>query len=130
MVKDRLLKQVKPRPRVGAFQVQVSTTMSHYMIYINMSFMGMMFWHTTAAPFLRQYYIGASFWMFAIFMLLLVTAIGFFDYKFVYPSRQGFLNMQSYRHANPAVYDLKKLLENDTILLENDRKIMKKLGIK
>lgn len=122
MSKGRILKQAKPRPRLGAFQVQVSTTMSHYVVYVNLSFMAMMFWHTTAAPWLRQHYFGADFWMFAIFMLLFVATIGLFDYKFVYPSRQAFLSRQAYKHANPAVADLQTILKNQ-------KKIMEKLGI-
>ena len=122
MLKEKLLKQVKPKPKLGAFQVQVSTTMSHYIVYINLCFMGLMFWHTTAAPWLRQFYGGAQVWMFAIFMLLIVAGIGLFDYKFVYPSRQAFISRQAYKHDNPAIADLQKVLKNQ-------KKIMEKLGI-
>ena len=130
MLKDKILKQAKPRPRIGGFQVQLSTTMSNYIVYINLCFMGMMFWHTTAAPFLRQYYTGADFWMFAAFMLVLVSSIMAFDYKFVYPSRQAFISRQSYRHANPVVADIRQLLaENEEIKADLNR-IKEKLGIK
>jgi len=122
MEKINLLKQAKPRPKLGAFQVQVSTTMSHYVVYVNLSFMAMMFWHTTAAPWIRQHYLNADFWMFAIFMLLFVATIGLFDYKFVYPSRQAFISRQSYKHSNPVVADIKTLLKNQ-------KKIMEKLEI-
>ena len=122
-MRETLLKQIKPIPKVGAFQVQVSTTMSHYMVYINMCLMGTMFWHTTGAPWLRQFiYAGASFWMFALFMLLIGCSIMLFDYKFVYPSRQAFINQQAFKHGNPTVAIIKEIRANQ-------KKIMEKLGI-
>jgi len=124
---DRITKQAKPHPKLGAFQVQLSMSTSYYLIYVNLSFMGMMFWHTTAAPWLRQHYIGASFWMFATFMLLLISAIMFLDKKYVYPSRQAFISHQAYKHDNPAVADLQVLKKNDEIIMANQKKIMEML---
>jgi len=121
-MQNRILKQAKPHPKLGAFQVQLSMSTSHYMVYVNLCFVGMMFWHTTAAPWLRQFYLGASFWMFATFMLLLISAVMFIDYKFVYPSRQAHISRQAYKHANPAIADLQTLLKNQ-------KKIMEKLEI-
>lgn len=123
------MKQARVITKLGGFQVQLSMSTSHYLVYVNLCFVAMMFWHTTATPFLQQYDINASFWVFAIFMLLIMSAVMVFDYKFIYPSRQAFISQQAYRHANPAVADLQKLLKNDEILLANDKKIMEKLGI-
>jgi len=117
------MKQAKVITKLGGFQVQLSTSMSYYVLYINLMFVGMMFWHTTAAPNLRPYAPWVDFWMFASFMLILVAALMILDYKFIYPSRQGFLNKQAYKHDNPAVADLQNILKNQ-------KKIMKKLGIK
>lgn len=128
-LKDRLLKQAKPKLWLGGLQVQLSMSTSYYLIYVNLSFVGLMFWHTTAAPWLRQHYAGASFWMFAIFMLLLISALMFLDKKYVYPSRQAFISHQAYKHDNPAVADLQVLKKNDEIIMENQKKIMEKLGI-
>jgi len=120
---NRITKQAKPHPRLGALQVQLSVSTSYYLVYVNLSFMGMMFWHTTAAPWLRQnVYHGASFWMFATFMLLLIGALMFFDKKYIYPSRQAFISHQAYKHDNPAVADLQ-------VLKKNVKKIMEKLEI-
>jgi uncharacterized membrane protein len=122
-MKSRILKQAKPHPKIGAFQVQLSMSTSYYLLYVNLSFMGMMFWHTTAAPWLRQYvWQGASFWMFASFMLLLVGVVMFIDYKFVYPSRQAHISHQVFKHGNPTVAIIKEMHENQ-------KKIMEKLGI-
>jgi len=122
-MQKRILTQAKPHPKLGAFQVQLSMSTSHYLVYVNLCFMGMMFWHTTAAPWLRQYvWQGASFWMFATFMLLLISAVMFIDYKLVYPSRQAHISRQAYKHDNPAVADIQRLLKNQ-------KKIMEKLEI-
>ncbi len=129
MKKSDFIKQSKPHPRLGGFQVQMSVTMSHYVVYINLSFMGMMFWHTTAAPYIRQFYAGAEFWQFAVFMLLIISSIMLFDMKYVYPSRQAFISHQSYKHDNPAVRDLKILIANDKQQKSDLDKIKKKLGI-
>ena len=123
MQKHEMIKQAKARTKVGAFQVQLSVSMSHYMVYVNLSFMGMMFWHTTAAPWLRQFvWQGASFWMFALFMLSLLSVIMLFDWKYMYPSRQALISQQAYKHDNPAVADLQKIIKNQ-------KKIMERLGI-
>ena len=131
-MKDRLLKQAKPRLWLGGFQVQVSMASSYYLIYVNLSFMALMFWHTTAAPWLRQFHPGAEFWMFVIFMGLLFSLVMLFDRKVGLPSRQAYQNQQAYKHANPAVADLqeikKKVAEIPGINARLD-KVMKKLGI-
>lgn len=116
------MKQAKVRTKLGGFQVQLSTTMSHYVVYINLMFVGMMFWHTTARPNLQPFLPWVDFWMFASFMVLIVAAVMVLDYKFIYPSRQGFISKQSYKHANPMVADMKKVIANQ-------KKIMDKLGI-
>ena len=121
-MKNKAFKQTSVKTRLGGFQVQLSTSFSHYIVYMNLAMMGMMFWHTTGAPFVRQFYPGATYWMFAGFMILIIVVVMIFDYKFMYPSRQGFLSQQSYKHANPAVADLKRILKNQ-------KKIMSKLGI-
>ena len=126
---NKITKQAKPHPKLGAFQVQLSMSMSHYLVYVNLCFVGMMFWHTTAAPWLRQHYEGATFWMFATFMLLLVSLLMFLDKKFIYPSRQAYISHQAYKHDNPAVADLQLLKKNNEIIMANQKKIMEKLEI-
>lgn len=116
------MKQAGVRTWIGAFQVQLSTSMSHYIVYMNMGLVGMMFWHTTGRPNLEPYFPWIDFWMFASFMLVFVAVLGILDYKFVYPSRQGFLNREVYKHKNLVVADIQKILENQ-------KKIMEKLGI-
>ena len=132
MLREKLLKQVKPRLWLGGLQVQVSMGLSYYLVYVNLSFTGLMFWHTTAAPWLRQFHPGAEFWMFVIFMGLLFSSVMLFDRKVGLPSRQAYLNRQAYKHDNPAVDDLqeikKKVAEIPGISARLD-KVMKKLGI-
>ena len=92
------------------------------MVYINMSFVGMMFWYTTAAPALRPYLPWVSWWMFASIMLALVISLMMLDYKYMLSSRQGFLNRQAYKHKNPLVYDIERMEKNL-------KKLMKEMGI-
>lgn len=116
------MKQAKVKTWLGGFQVQLSTSMSHYMVYINMSLVGMMFWYTTAAPALRPYAPWVSWWMFATIMLILVVSLMLIDYKYMLSSRQGFLNRQAYKHKNPLVYDIERMEKNL-------KKLMKEMGI-
>lgn len=128
-MKFTVLKQGKPRPKIGGVQMQLSFTFSYYIVYVNLSFMGMMFWHTTAGPFLRQYFPGADFWMFATFMILLILSLMVFDHKVIYPSRQAFLSQQAYKHANPVVRDVGKLLAENEEIKADLKAIKDKLGI-
>lgn len=116
------MKQVKVRTWLGGFQIQLSTSMGHYVIYINMSLVGMMFWHTTGAPALRPYLPWATWWMFAILMLVIIVSLMAMDYKYMASSRYGFLNKQAYKHENLIVKDVKKM-QGDI------DKIKEKLGI-
>lgn len=116
------MKQAKVRTWLGGFQVQLSTSMSHYVVYINLTFVGMMFWYTTAAPALKPYLPWATWWIFASIMLVIIVSLMIIDYKFMLSSRQGFLNRQAYKHKNPLVADIRKM-EKDI------KKIMEKLGI-
>ena len=126
----RITTQAKPHPKIGAFQVQLSMSTSHYLVYVNLCFMGMMFWHTTAAPWLRQYvWQGASFWMFASFMLLFISMVMLIDHKFVYPSRQAHINRQAFKHGNPAAAIIKEIRAEQKEMRVDQKKIMEKLGI-
>ena len=128
----RIIKQAKPKLWLGGIQMQVSMASSYYLIYVNLAFMGLMFWHTTAAPWLRQFYPGAQFWMFIFLMSLFFCLVMLFDRKVGLPSRQAYQNRQAYKHANPAVDDLqeikKKVAEIPGIEAKLD-KIMEKLGV-
>ena len=132
-MKNTALKQASVKTKVGGFQVQLSTSFSHYIVYMNLAMMGMMFWHTTGGPFVRQFYPWVTYWMFAVFMLLIIVVVMVFDYKFMYPSRQGFLSQQSYKHSNPAVADLQTILTAVAVIpkiVSNQKRIMERLGIK
>ena len=132
MLREKLLKQANPRLWLGGFHVQISQSRVNYLIYVNLCFMGMMFWHTTAAPWLRQFHPGAEFWMFVIFMGLLFSSVMIFDRKVGLPSRQAYQNRQAYKHDNPAVADLQeiklKVAEIPGIKARLD-KVMERLGI-
>ena len=116
------MKQAKVKTWIGGLQVQLSLSMSYYVVYINLALMGMMFWHTTAAPVVQPFMPWASFWMFATLMVFIVASVMTLDYKFMYPSRQGFLNRQAYKHENPIVADVKRIEKNL-------KKMMKEMGI-
>jgi len=81
--------------------------MGYYLSMMNMTFVGLMFWYTTAGPNIRPYLPWVSFWIFAALIATVVVTVMILDYKFVYPSRQGFLNLQATRHPNPAMDELR-----------------------
>lgn len=97
------IKQAKIFPLVGALQVQVQNSM-FYITFINVFMLASTFWFTTGAPFVQIHNIK---W-FTFWHLMAIGVIGFLvvmllDYKFMYPSRQAFVNKQSTIHANPAM---------------------------
>ena len=116
------LKQAKPRVWLGGFQIQLIYSQSYYISFINSGFMACMFWYTTAGPSIRPYAPWIQFWMFGLLMISVVISVMVLDYVFIYPSRQGYLNQQAYKHVNPVAYDLQKLK------IDIDR-IKEKLGI-
>lgn len=105
-IKRTLLKQAKPILWVGGVQIQISQVVSYYVMYFNLAMVGLMFWHTTGAPWLRQYYGTAQLWHFIVFIFIMLCNAALFDRKFAYPSRQAYLSHQSYKHSNPSVADL------------------------
>ena len=116
------MKQAKVKTWLGGFQVQLSTSMSHYVVYINMSLVGMMFWYTTASPALRPYAPWIAWWMFASIMFVIIVSVMIIDYKFMLSSRQGFMNKQAYKHENLIVKDVARIEKNL-------KKLFKEMGI-
>lgn len=116
------LKQARPIVWLGALQIQLVYSQSYYTSYINYIFMGTMFWYTTLAPIMRPYLPWIQFWMFVLLMISVIITFMIVDYKFIYPSRQGYLNRQAYKHVNPVAYDLQDIKADI-------QKIKQKLGI-
>ena len=67
-------------------------------------------------------------WMFMI-ALIPVMVVGLLEIFSFQPSRVAYANEQGYKHDSPVRVDLELSLENDEIIIENQRKIMEKLGI-
>ena len=127
------IKQSKINPSIGAFQVQLSGTMSFYMVYINLAMMGTMFWHTTAYPILSPFIPWINFIYFAALMVAIILAMMYLDYRFMLGSRTAFLSKQAYKHQNPIVKDFNKMLktqESQDKRLENIEKILQELLVK
>lgn len=122
------MKRSKYRPKLGFFLVQLSNSLS-YVGLGNTTMLMFTFWYTSGSIIAAKYAPWFNLWIFILLGIIFWTSVIIFDWIFIYPSRQGVLSTEAYKHANPAIDDLKKLLKNDEILLSNDKKIMKKLGI-
>jgi len=116
------MKQAKFIPQLGFIQVQISNSM-FYLSLVNTLMLGLTFWYTSGSIIAAKYAPWFTLYMFLTFGVIITVLMMLFDWKVMYPSRQGVLNKQAYKHVNPAVADLQKILKNQ-------ERIMKKLGIK
>lgn len=95
-----LVKQTKSNLWLGALQVQVSNSF----FYLNMISTGMMiltFWYTAGYQIQGKYLPWLTLWLFIGVVAVAFAAVMVLDYKFVYPSRQAFVNEQACKHNNP-----------------------------
>jgi len=122
MLTSRNIKQSKPRLWVGRLQMQLINTQSLYVGMAQSLMMLGMFWYTTAAPNVRPVAPWFNFWFFLGLIVVGIMAVMVFDFVFVYPSRQSYLNQQAYKHENPVVEDIKRIDERVN-------KIFKHLGL-
>lgn len=110
----KLTRQVGFRRWLGAILVQWQQSMAYLALYSTTMIL-MSLW-STWGKFAQAY---APWLNFPLFMLIgglggvsLVTLVGFLDYKFMYPSRQAFLNEQACKHENPAMDSLFRIEAN------------------
>ena len=96
------MRQFKLPAWVGAFQVQV-TNGFFYLSIINTLLLVLTFWRTWGSEIALKYAPWLNFWMFAGSGIVLMLTVMILDYKFMYPSRQAFVNQQSCIHDNPAM---------------------------
>lgn len=115
------MKQSRFIPWLGGFLVQLTNSF-FYVTALNTGMIIITFWYTSGSIIANKYAPWMTLWHFFAICLVVIGAIMFFDYKYMYPSRQGFLNAQACKHPNPAMESL--------IRLESDvEKIKKRLGI-
>jgi hypothetical protein len=65
--------------------------------------LGLTFWHTTGGALSAKYLPWMNLGWFVLLGIGFVFLAMWFDYKFIYPARQSFLNNQSCKHENPAM---------------------------
>lgn len=125
---ERLVKQVKALPFIGALQVQFSNISLYLALYSSVA-LTLTLWMTTI--------INISWWpewmTLPVYLLLaagVVLIIMFLDYKFVYPSRMAFINEQACKHENPAMDLLKEIQAVQKRQAAELKSIRNKLGIK
>lgn len=103
------MKQAKAMFRLGAFQVQITNSF-FYLSLVNTTLLAVTVWYAAGSALAQKYAPWFTIWMFLSLGLVLLLSLMLLDYKFIYPSRQSFLNKQSYKHVNPAVADLHEIL--------------------
>ena len=95
-------------PKVGFVQVQISNSL-FYLSLVNTLMLGFTFWYTSGSIIANKYAPWFTLWMFLSLGVVFMVLVMIFDYKVMYPSRQGFISRQAYKHVNPAVADLQQI---------------------
>jgi hypothetical protein len=99
--------QVRVPNWVGILQVQLTNSF-FYITLLNSGLLSLTAW-AAIGPSLQGVIPWARFWMFGILAFFIVSIVMFLDYKFVYPTRQRFINEQACKHTNPAMEELWKI---------------------
>ena len=95
------MRQVKIEPGFGEVQVQITNSF-FYLSVVNSIMQSVTLW-ATAGPSIQRVIPWASYWLFISLGAILVITVMVLDYKFMYPTRQAFLNTQACKHTNPAM---------------------------
>jgi len=95
------MKQTKMPSWFGAIQVQLTNSF-FYISLINTVMLSVTLWAATG-PSIQRVCPWASYWLFILIGIIIVITIMLLDYKFMYPTRQAFLNEQACKHTNPAM---------------------------
>jgi len=122
------MKQITMPRWIGAIQVQLTNSF-FYMSLINTAMLSVTMW-ALVAPSIRLVLPWAKYWLFACIGVAIVSTIMLLDYKFLYPTRQGFINEQACKHTNPAMEELlsisRRLTQIESELgIEEDGKVDK-----
>jgi type III secretory pathway component EscU len=115
------LNQIKIPKWIGAFQVQVTNSM-FYLSLFNTAMLMVTFWFTSGYQVSERYLSFMNLWLFLILVIVLFAIIAIIDYKFIYPSRQAFVNEQACKHENPAMNELAAIRSELKELREEIRK--------
>lgn len=126
--RERLLKQTKALPLLGAIQIQFSN-ISLYLSLYSFFTLSLVLWSTTIV-YIAWWPRWITLPTFFVLAILGAMVVMFLDYKFVYPSRVAFLNEQSCKHPNPAMESLLRVEAVQKEQAAEIKAIRKKLGIK
>jgi hypothetical protein len=114
------LKQ-RANPRLGAFVVTFSEVMA-WVSVLNFVIILLLGWDSYQQKII-QYLPWMNIWLMLLFAVVPVGAFVLFALLILSPSRLKYLSEQGYRFDSPQKID-------HELILENQRKIMEKLGIK
>lgn len=101
MAKGVNMQQVKIPSWVGAIQVQLTNSF-FYIALLNTAMLSVTLWATTG-PSIQAVWPWARFWMLILIGVIVVCGVMILDYRFMYPVRQAFINIQACKHTNPAM---------------------------
>jgi hypothetical protein len=101
----KTMKQSGVRHWLGAFLVQLSNSF-FYVSILNTGLLALTFWSTSGVSLAKTYAPWLTLWYFLAIVIGVFSLIMFLDYKFMYPSRQAFINEQACKHSNPAMDEL------------------------
>lgn len=107
---EKVMRQSKMPAWIGAFQVQVMNSF-FYLNLISSAMMILTFWYTAGYQIADKYFPWLSLRMFVLVVIILFGLIMFIDYKFILPSRQAFINNQSFKHENEAMIAIRDIQE-------------------
>jgi len=120
------MKQVKIPSWFGAIQVQLINSF-FYLGLLNSVMLSITLW-ATAGPSVQQVLPWANYWLFLLIGLTLVITVMLLDYKFMYPTRTAFLNIQSCKHTNPAMQEILSISKRLTDMETQVNRIEKAIG--
>lgn len=80
-----------------------------YVGLFNTVMLAVTLWYTAGYEIAQRYLPWFGLWMFILTGVALWHLMIAFDYKFFYPVRQRFLNVQACKHENPAMDELRAI---------------------
>lgn len=115
------MKQTGYRHWLGAIQIQVQNA-AFYDSFVSMAMLALTMWHTTGSVLAQTYAPWFTIWAFLGLGVAYKIIAMILDYKYMYPSRVGFISEQAYKPYNPTVVDIQSI-KADIVLIK------KSLGI-
>jgi hypothetical protein len=114
-IKNKVLAQKAFPTWVGGLQIQVQACLVYISIW-NTVMIAFTFWYTVG-PTIKTFAPWASLKLFVLLAFLIYAVVLVLDYRHQLPARMAFISKNSYEHKNPAVKDLKQVLENSEEIL-------------